>query len=664
MPDLQSPLGLSIMALVLPLLGSLLATLCAGVAFLRKLAHLPVILSFASAATLAVFVLLNVSHGSEPLFITADLGTWFSAGRLSVPISLHLDPISAIMLAMVTFIATFIAIFSSSYMKGDPGYARYFAVMGLFVFSMCLLVMANNVFLLIAGWEGVGLCSYLLVGYYFAKPSAAAAARKAFLVTRLGDVGLILGVFLLWQMGGYHTNIDQLTNHIIHHPPSDAALTTALLCLFCGAIGKSAQFPLYVWLPDAMEGPTPVSALIHAATMVTAGVYLLARTAPLFALSPTAQLVVSCIGGITAILAAFIALAQYDLKRVLAYSTVSQLGFMFMALGCGGAIAPSIAVTAAIFHLFTHAFFKALLFLCSGSVMHAMGNVIDVRKFGGLRKVMPITHITFLIGSLALAGFPLLSGFWSKDQILHALSDAGKSRSVYAMQYYGLFIVACVTALLTAFYTFRVYFLTFWGEEKIPHEAHGHAHESPRAMTYPLIVLAVGALAIGLVVDPLTHWFGHFADRSVVLHEADHAYEKATNFDVGKHKFSIEIAGISCVLALAGIGLAAFLYRRGGPEKIPPGLQPLFALSANKLYVDEVYNATIVKPAEVLANGGRQFDGFLDSLARLVSFVPRLLANVLKPLQNGLVQFYALGMILGLAVFLTVVVFRATKTLP
>jgi len=651
-------------ALLLPLLGSVLAALCGANAMLRKLAHLPVILSFATAATIAIFVLLNVSKGEGTLFLTADLGTWFSMGRLSVPISLHLDPISAIMLAMVTFIATLIAIFSASYMHNDSGYARYFGVMGLFVFSMCLLVMANNFFLLIAGWEGVGLCSYLLVGYYYAKPSAAAAARKAFLVTRLGDVGLILGVFLLWKMGGYHTNIDQLTHHLLEHPPADGALTTALLCLFCGAIGKSAQFPLYVWLPDAMEGPTPVSALIHAATMVTAGVYLLARMSPLFALSPTAQIVVSCVGGITAILAAFIALAQYDLKRVLAYSTVSQLGFMFMALGCGGAIAPSIAVTAAIFHLFTHAFFKALLFLGSGSVMHAMGNVIDVRKFGGLRKVMPITHATFLIGSLALAGFPLLSGFWSKDQIIHALSDAGKSRSIYAIQYYGLFIVACVTALMTAFYTFRVYFLTFWGEEKIPHEAHGHAHESPRAMTLPLIVLAVGALGVGLVVDPLTHWFGEFVDRAQVMHEADHAFEKSSNMTVGKHLFSIEIAAISTAIALAGIGLAAVLYRKGGPEKVPAFIQPLFTLSANKLYVDEVYSATVVKPAEVLANGGRQFDGFLDSLARLISYVPRLLASVLKPLQNGLVQFYALGMILGVAVFLTVVVFRATRTLP
>jgi len=659
-PEPMTPLGLCLIAVALPLVGCLLSALC-GLLKLNKLAHLPAILSFASAATLSTFVLLTLAKGDSNLSLFADLGTWFSVGRLDVPFSFHVDSISLLMLAMVTFIATFIAIFSASYMHGDEGYARYFSVMGLFVFSMCLLVTANNIFLLVAGWEGVGLCSYLLVGYYYAKPSAAAAARKAFLVTRLGDVGLILGVFLVWQMGGYHTNIDRLIHHIVEHPPTDAALLTACLCLFCGAVGKSAQFPLYVWLPDAMEGPTPVSALIHAATMVTAGVYLLARTAPLFALSPMAQIIVTAIGGTTALLAAFIALAQYDLKRVLAYSTVSQLGFMFMGLGCGGAIAPNIAILAAIFHLLTHAFFKALLFLGSGSVMHAMGNVIDMRKFGGLRKVMPVTHLTFLIGSLALAGFPLLSGFWSKDMILHALQDAGRSRSPFAFIYTGIFAVACLTAFLTAFYTFRAYFLTFWGEEKIPHEAHGHAHESPRAMLIPLIVLAIGALAVGAVVDPLTHWIGDFFERAPVVHEADHAFEKATNMVPGHHEFSWTMAGISTLLAFGGIGLAAVLYRKGGPEVVPEAMRPLQALSLNKLYVDELYGATLVAPAEFAATGARQFDGFVGSLARLISFVPRLIAAVLRPLQNGLVQFYALGMILGLAVFLTVVVVRSFR---
>jgi NADH-quinone oxidoreductase subunit L len=505
----------------------------------------------------------------------------------------------------------------------------------------------------------VGLCSYLLVGYYYAKPSAAAAARKAFLVTRLGDVGMVLGIFWLWALGGYETNIDKLVDHITHHPPAAEQMTLCCLLLFCGAVGKSAQLPLHVWLPDAMEGPTPVSALIHAATMVTAGVYLLARTSPLFALSPTAQITVTVVGGLTAILAAFIALAQYDLKRVLAYSTVSQLGFMFMALGCGGAVAPNIAVSAAIFHLFTHAFFKALLFLGSGSVMHAMGNVIDMRKFGGLRKLMPVTHATFLIGSLALAGFPLLSGFWSKDQILGALNDAAHSRSPFRDGYFAVYVVACITALMTAFYTFRAYFLTFWGEERVPPEAHGHAHESPPAMTVPLVVLAIGALGVGLVVDPMTHWFNHFLERSPVVHHADEAFNKATNLAVTHHHFDAKVATVSTLLALAGIGIAAGVYRKGGPEKVPAVIRPLFALSQNKGYVDEVYGATVVLPAETAAAGSGQFDGFLDALARLCSFVPRFLGAVLRPLQNGLVQFYALGMVLGLAVFLTVVVLRS-----
>jgi proton-translocating NADH-quinone oxidoreductase chain L len=657
-PEMSSELWLALTAVVLPLAGSLLSALC-GLARVPKLGYLPAVGTFAAAAVLSGFVLYTVAGGKGELSYHADLGVWFSAGDLRVPVAFHLDSLALVMLSTVTFIATFIAVFSASYMKGDGGYARYFAVMGLFVFAMCLLVTANNFFLLVAGWEGVGLCSYLLVGYYYAKPSAAAAARKAFLVTRLGDVGMILGIFWLWMLGGYHTNIDELVDHIQHHPPSPDQITLCCLLLFCGAVGKSAQLPLYVWLPDAMEGPTPVSALIHAATMVTAGVYLLARTAPLFALSPTAQIVVSVIGGLTALLAAFIALAQYDLKRVLAYSTVSQLGFMFMGLGCGGAVAPNIAVTAAIFHLFTHAFFKALLFLGSGSVMHAMGNVIDMRKFGGLRKLMPVTHATFLIGSLALAGFPLLSGFWSKDQILTALYDAGHGRSTYHSWYFGVYVIACLTALMTAFYTFRAYFLTFWGEEKVPPEAHGHAHESPPAMTVPLIVLAAGALLVGAVVDPMTHWFGHFLERSPVVHHADEAFQKTTNMAVGHHEFNFSVAAVSSILALTGIGVAFLIYRKGGPEKVPGVIRPLFALSQNKAYVDEVYGATVVLPAETAAAGSGQFDGFLDALARLVSFAPRFVAAVLRPLQNGLVQFYALGMVLGLAVFLTVVVLRS-----
>lgn len=654
-------LWLALTAVVLPLFGSLLSALC-GLAKVPKFAHLPSVGTFAAAAVCSGYALFVVANGHGMLSEKIELATWFSVGDMKVPVAFHVDSLALIMLCAVTFIATFIAVFSASYMKGDGGYARYFAVMSLFVFAMCLLVTSNNFFLLVAGWEGVGLCSYLLVGYYYNKPSAAAAARKAFLITRLGDVGMILGIFLLWKIGGYHTNIDSLVGHIVEHsesPEVKGQITLCCMLLFCGAVGKSAQLPLYVWLPDAMEGPTPVSALIHAATMVTAGVYLLARTAPLFALSETAQILVCVTGGLTAFLAAFIALAQYDLKRVLAYSTVSQLGFMFMGLGCGGAVAPNIAVGAAIFHLFTHAFFKALLFLGSGSVMHAMGNVIDMRKFGGLRKLMPVTHATFLVGSLALAGFPLLSGFWSKDQILTALHDAGTGSATHRGLYFVVYVMACGTALLTAFYTFRAYFLTFWGPEKVPNEAHGHAHESPVSMTVPLVVLAIGALAVGAVVDPMTHWFGHFLDRSPVIEQADEAFHHTTKLQVGHHHFDWSVAGLSSLLAVLGIGVAAVLYRKGGPEKVPAVLKPLFLLSQNKAYVDEVYGATVVLPAETAAAGSGQFDAFLDALARLFSFIPRFVGALLRPLQNGLVQFYALGMVLGLAVFLTVVVLRS-----
>jgi NADH-quinone oxidoreductase subunit L len=495
-----------------------------------------------------------------------------------------------------------------------------------------------------------------LVGYYYARPSAAAAARKAFLVTRLGDTGFLIGIFLLWRLGGFTLDLDQMFDQIAKSPPPFGAMETACLLLFCGAVGKSAQIPLYVWLPDAMEGPTPVSALIHAATMVTAGVYLLARCAPLFVLAPGAQMAVSAIGGTTAFLAAFIALTQTDLKRVLAYSTVSQLGFMFMALGTAGAITPSVAVTAALFHLFTHAFFKALLFLGSGSVMHAMGGVIDVRKFGGLRKLMPVTHATFLCGAAALAGFPVLfSGFWSKDLILDDLDTAGEHAVVYRAGYWVVYGLALATAFLTAVYTVRAYCLTFLGPERLPPEAGHHAHESPRVMTVPLVVLAVGAVTAGFFAGPATHFLA--GARSVGL--ANAVYAAKYNIDPAPdHDFDWVTAAVSSVIALSGIGLAYALYRNGGQDEVPAGLRGVYALSRNKVYVDEVYAGTVVKPAEVLAAAGRMFDGFLDSLARLIAVLPRVVAAMLRPLQNGLVQFYALGMVLGVGVFVSFIVFR------
>jgi len=657
------PASAALVALALPLAAAAVALLMGLRPALARQAHLPVIAALAVAAGLAVYVLTQMAGGSGPVAVETDRVPWFAAGRLTAEFGLRVDPLSAVMLATVTFVGTWIAVFSASYMKGDDGFARYFALLAVFVFAMLLLVLAPNFLLMVAGWEGVGVCSYLLVGYYYAKPAAAAAARKALLVTRLGDAGMILGVFFLWSLGGYHLAFDKLFAHIAAHPETHGSLNIACLLLFCGAVGKSAQFPLYVWLPDAMEGPTPVSALIHAATMVTAGVYLLARCAPLFVLAPDAQVVVTCIGGTTAVLAGFLALAQNDLKRVLAYSTVSQLGFMFMALGTGGVIAPTLAVTAALFHLVTHAFFKALLFLASGSVMHAMGNVIDMRRFGGLRSLMPVTHWTFLAGAAALAGVPVLSGFWSKDMILDTLLLAAEAGRPTSGVYILVLGVALLTAGLTAFYAFRAYFLTFRGELRTPEEAGHHAHESPAGMTLPLIVLAAGALFAGLALEPVTHGLSDFLARTPSLVQADalaHLPDAEGGSHAGPH-MNWPLAGISSAVALVGVFLAWQVYGAGGPEAVPAGLGGVYALSRNKLYVDEVYHALVVRPAELLAAAGRQFDAGLDVLARFVSFWPRFAGAALRPLQNGLVQFYALGMVLGLAVFLTVVVVRSTR---
>jgi NADH-quinone oxidoreductase subunit L len=655
------PLDLALAVLGL-LLAATVVTALMNTAALRRFAHLPLVVACAAAAVLAIILLLKVHDGTTARYVLAPV-TWFAAGKLSANFTITVDPLACVMLATVTFVSAWIALFSSGYMRDahhrpDRGYARYFAVMSLFVFSMCGLVLANNFLLLVAFWEGVGLCSYLLVGYYFDKPSAAAAARKAFLVTRLGDTGFLLGIFLFWKIGGWHTDLTALFDHIQKHPPDPGAITTACLLIFCGAVGKSAQFPLYVWLPDAMEGPTPVSALIHAATMVTAGVYLVARCAPLFALSPDAQAVVAWIGGITALLAAFLAIGQHDLKRVLAYSTVSQLGYMFLALGTLGAIAPAFAVTAAVFHLFTHAFFKALLFLSAGSVMHAMGNVIDMRRFGGLRRVMPVTHLTFLCGAAALAGVPLLSGFFSKDMILESLALASETHHPYTGSFYILLLIALLTAFLTAFYTFRAYFLTFWGESRTPEEAGGHAHESPPVMTAPLLVLALGAVGVGLAVEPFNHLFSQFLGRTPSL---DQAGRMAGAAEAAHHGFNWGLAGLSALLAAGGIGVAYLAYGGGGPERVPLALEPVYDLSRNKLYVDEVFYAAIVRPAEWLAFMARVFDQFLDALARLVASVPRFLAEWVRPIQNGLVQFYALSMALGLAVLLVFVVFRIMR---
>jgi proton-translocating NADH-quinone oxidoreductase chain L len=694
----------------LPLFASAI-TAFLGPTLLRKQSHWPCVLSIIASFCLAFAVFLTVFDmmrsfdvGSEPPLMQSDPYGWIRVDSnvpgkpyLDANFRLRADALTSMMLVFVTFIGSFIAIYSIGYMHDDPGYPRFFAEIALFVASMTILVLADNFVLLYGGWEGVGLCSYLLIGFWYQKPSAAAAARKAFLVTRLGDVGLFLGILVLWLAYGSFDFADifkQIDWRGSEPAANHGLLLAAALLLFCGAAGKSAQFPLHVWLPDAMEGPTPVSALIHAATMVTAGVYLVARCTPLYMAAPEAQLVIACLGCFTALLAALIALTQTDLKRVLAYSTLSQLGYMFLALGCaiglkGGGSYPLVtfAVTAAMFHLLTHAFFKALLFLSAGSVMHAMGGVIDMRRFSGLRHKLPQTHWTFLCGALALAGVPVLSGFWSKDEILDAVHQASTSRSHSADIYWVLLITAIITAGLTAFYTFRAYFLTFWGPEKFPPEAgshgtttdHGHSHghevrhqvashlpddepaahkpaghggvhESPPVMTIPLIVLAVFSLGIGWLLGP---W------GPEALH-ISHFLAGTPGFpEAGPEHANWAMMTVSSLIALGGIAFAWLVYVKEPrlQETLAKKAGMLYQLSFNKFYIDELYYALIVQPFQGLADFLGQIDlNGLDALVDLIGQVPRLLGGLFRPVQNGLVQFYALAMILGLTVFLLALV--------
>ncbi|WP_315861217.1 NADH-quinone oxidoreductase subunit L [Anatilimnocola floriformis] len=705
-----------------------------------------------------------------------------------IDVTLRADGLTSMMLSMVTFVAALVAIFGAGYMHGDRGYWRFFAFVGLFVFSMTMLVSVSNFILLFVFWEAVGVCSYLLIGFWYQKPEAAAAGMKAFLVNRIGDFGFALGIFLIWITYGtvnYHDSLRDGTTD-----PEKIAAATAMserelidtfgptavadkslvrgvlgqirlkdalyvgggiataicLLLLVGACGKSAQFPLHVWLPDAMEGPTPVSALIHAATMVTAGVYMVTRCTPLFMMSPTAQLVVSCIGALTALIAGLIALTQFDLKRVLAYSTVSQLGFMFLALGVG----TFSGITAGMFHLFTHAFFKALLFLGAGSVMHAMGHIIDMRQFSGLRKLMPYTHWTFLCGCLALAGIVPFAGFWSKDSILGAVHDkvhelehmahphAGEHHPMeshsdqkpvnaplaalsheqlarFATIYNVLYYSAIFTAFLTAFYTFRAFFMTFYGEEKIPPQAGHHAHESPPMMTGPLIVLAFAAVLIGAV------WLQNGASTNLLANYIGTTPSLATGLVAATRpahpEFHLSVAAISTVVAGAGIMLALYLYlgsRRevdylrgffelrgverftdpqwvlqlervwwiGGPVRwlrsvglgfvvsflgLVLGIVSMvlalpllmfqfispYRLSQNKFYFDELFYGMIVWPLKVLAQVLYWVDRWIiDGLVNVVGWIPREFGGLMRALQMGLVQFYAAAMVLGVVILL------------
>ncbi len=666
-----------------PLLGAIIAA--AGGRWLKEQAHWPVIIGVVAASVLSFGLLASVSgHGTSTVVYQ-----WIDAGDLHIPVELRVDGLSTMMAAMVTIVGTIIAVFAVGYMAHDPGYPRFFAEVGLFVFSMTGLVLSNNYVLTYAFWEGVGVCSYLLIGFWYYKPSAAAAAQKAFLVNRVGDLGFAIALFWLWNVAPNH---DLSYNSILAPSamvliPREAILGISLL-LFWAATAKSAQIPLYVWLPDAMEGPTPVSALIHAATMVTAGVYLIARSSLMVMSEPIAVVAIAIVGCATALLAAAIAVTQTDLKRVLAYSTVSQLGFMFMGLGAGIGGAQQLAVVSAMFHLFTHAFFKALLFLGSGSVMHAMGHVIDMRRFRGLRHRMPITCWTFAIGGLSLAGIFPLAGFWSKDEILAALRLAGHESTHLELPfepiYQSIYVVALFTALLTAFYTGRAFFLTFFGPEKLPsvsdpeaepgehlpdshHEGHdhgpahepGHDHtleafgkESPRVMTIPLILLAVGTLVVGALFGPLTHWFEHH----VIEHSL--AFEALGHVEHGTDWLSI---GLGSLVGLLGLGASYALYAAPSavPGRLARRLKPLYNASVEKFRVDELYEAAVVQPTKWLALVSRFVDEYLvDGLVRTVAWIPRFVGrDVLAPLQGGLIQMYAWTTVFGLVLLFLYLLF-------
>lgn len=600
-----------------------------------------------AAALVAVISYVTTPH-PEDWAVTATLYNWITVGNFSFDFSLYLDPLSCVMILVVTGVGSFIHLYSVGYMHDDPSYSRYFSHLNLFMFAMLLLVLGKSLLILFIGWEGVGLCSYLLIGFWFDDMEKAKAGKKAFIVNRIGDFGFLLGIFviLFWFQGSL--DIQDLKESVTipqsYISSNTTLITIVTLCLFLGATGKSAQIPLYIWLPDAMAGPTPVSALIHAATMVTAGVYMVARLNFLFVLAPISMAVVAFIGALTAVFAATIGLAQNDIKKVLAYSTVSQLGYMFVAVGVG-------AFSAGIFHLMTHAFFKACLFLGAGSVIHAMAQEQDIRKMGGLGKMMPITRATFLISTMAIAGVPLLSGFFSKDEILYsALTLHHKSQVVPGWISDLCFCLILLGAFITALYMFRLYFLTFSGELR-SHEA--HPHESPPTMTVTLIVLAVGAIFAGYVGLPF-EGLNKFHD---FLHPV-FAWSSQHLVSQGSHTLEYGVMVISTIIAIGGIWLAYMLYVGSWkhlPETISTKSKGLYQLVVNKYYIDEIYDFIIVKPLHAFArwfakwiDGGVIDKGMVEGPPKVMN----MLGSLTRLLVNGEVQAYAAAILIAAFLFI------------
>jgi NADH-quinone oxidoreductase subunit L len=603
-----------------PLLGTLINALFGR--FIGHKAHWIAVPALLASFVTSCLVFGRVWQGET---WTGDLFPWVVAGPFKAAVTAQVDQLTAVMLLVVTGVGFLIHVYSAGYMHDDQGYARFFTYLNLFVFSMVMLVLAGNFLILYVFWEAVGLCSYLLIGFWYERKSASDAGKKAFIVNRVGDFGFGLGIMLIWVTFGT-LNYGEVFGKADASVSTNVYLAIALL-LFMGACGKSAQLPLFTWLPDAMEGPTPVSALIHAATMVTAGVYMVARCHKLFEMAPLSLEIVAWVGGLTALFAASIGLAQTDIKRVLAYSTISQLGYMFVGVGVG-------AYAAGIFHLVTHAFFKALLFLGAGSVIHGLSGEQDLRKMGGLAPRMMTTTVTFLVGAFGLAGVPPLAGFFSKDEILGA---------VFHGHHYLLWALLVVGAFMTAFYTFRLVFLAFFGGPRMPKEVAHHIHESPAVMTLPLVVLAILTVVAGLAVGiPSSQGtaFAHFLAPVLPLEEAEHSAGVA---------FSLLV--LSALVAIAGVALAWMVYGRTPVRAASIGVarNPVHRLLIEKYYVDEIYDALFVKPIYHLSLWlARVFDpGLIDGIVNGVATLVTGWARGLRRVQTGFVMNYALGILLG-----------------
>lgn len=570
--------------------------------------------------------------------------TWITTGNFSVDVAFLLDPLSAVMLLVVTGVGFLIHIYSTGYMHHDKAYWRFFTYLNLFVFAMLLLVMGNNFLMMFVGWEGVGLCSYLLIGFWYDDHNNANAGKKAFVVNRVGDFGFILGIFLIFTTFGSIKYLEVFEKATTMLPYGGTIATAITLLLFVGATGKSAQIPLYVWLPDAMAGPTPVSALIHAATMVTAGVYMIARCNVLYSLAPFSLGVVATVGAVTALFAATMGLLQRDIKKVLAYSTISQLGYMFLGVGVA-------AYSAGIFHLMTHAFFKALLFLGAGSVIHAMGGEQDIMKMGGLRKYIPKTFVVFLIGTLAIAGTPGFSGFFSKDEILWQAFSSPHGHPL-------LWLVGAVAAGMTSFYMFRLTFLTFFGKERMDEHTKHHIHESPNSMVIPLMILAFLSVVGGYVGIPEAlgggNHFHHFLEP--VIRKVGEVKEEHFS-----HALEYGLMATSVAIAVVGFLIAYLFYIKNPaiPEKLKNNMSLLYKLIFNKYYVDEIYEFIFVNGCKGLGTLLWQkfdvlvVDGIVNGVAKIVEKV----SFVIRKLQTGYVQNYAVGILIGIVLILGIFIF-------